>query len=100
MPRPTTGSPANATTLLSAHGEPVVLQDGSEIEAIVSQRRELVYSGSEAREIVHTAINVPVVFKGSLDQGQDVTVRGVRYYVPTLVNSGDGWLIGTLSAGV
>ena len=98
MPRPSTGSLPNAGTLLNAFGERVQLEDGSEIDAIVSQRKELTYSGSEAREVMHTVLSVPVVSQGSLRQGQTVTARGVSYYAANVLDVGDGWQEFPLSA--
>ena len=81
----------------TAFGQPVTLQDGSTITAIVKQRRAVAYNGTEAREIAHVVLNVPDALAGSIAQGQTVTVRGIGYYIAAGIPRGDGWTTHTLS---
>ena len=97
MPRPSTGSARNAATFLSAFGEPIVLEDGSTIDAIVRQKTELVYDGSQAIERQHAVLEIPDVLAGSIAQFQRVEVRGVERYIAAAVEKGDGWTVYSLS---
>ena len=97
MSAPTIGDAPNAKALLSAFGEDITLQDGSVIQAIVRRERAYTYNGVEAIERIHTVLHVPIVFLGTLAQGQFVTVRSERAYVPALVDRGSGWKSAALS---
>ena len=92
MPRASTGDLANARTLLSAFGEPVGLQDSSEISGIYTVRKEIAYDSSEAVERTHYSLAVPVILAGTFGQGQDVRIRGLSHYVVGVLDAGDGWL--------
>lgn len=87
MGRASTGSGPNGRALLSAFGQPVTLQDSSEITAIVRQRRSIVYNGTEAIERTHTVLSVPRVLIGTFAQGQALETGGERFYAAALV----GW---------
>ena len=97
MPRPTFADRRNSLTLLSAFAEPVILADGSEISAVVRERRRLTYDGIEAAERLHQTLSLPFLLSGTLAQSQSVVVRGVTYYVASLTDLPDGWLLATLS---
>lgn len=89
--KPSIGSRPNSRTVLSALGRPVVLEDGSVIDAIVRSREVLEYDGSTARTVTHVVLHVPDVTRGSIAQGQRVTVDGLGYYVAAAGASGDAW---------
>ena len=98
MPKPSFASRRNSLTLLSAFGQPVTLQDGSVISAIVRSRRLLTYGNGESVERRHTVLSVPRMLAGTLAQHQFVTVNGERLYVASVVEDGlDGWLVAALS---
>ena len=99
MPRPSTGSPKNAATFLSAFGETVVLepvaadQEPVTIRGIFRQRRETTYDGTTAREVTHTVVYVPDSLRDGFEQGRSITARGQKWYVTGRAAVGeDGWV--------
>ena len=86
---PSTGSPENATTLLSMFGESVVLEDTTEIKGVL-RWREIPSFGDPG--LVSTdrtwRLGVPT---SSLFDNQVVQVRGTDYFAANPVSDLDGW---------
>lgn len=96
MPRPSTGTPANAQTFLSAFGRTVTLPDASTIQAILRTRYSVQYDGqSMSSERPDYALHVPEAaeFIGTLAQGQMITIEGATYYTVSSYRTGDGWRV-------
>ena len=95
---PSTGSAANAATLLSAFGEDVTLQDGSVIQGVFRFGDEPFWDPVrlEGRQRESFALYVPTDQRGTLEAGtrdtdRTCTLRGVTYFVRSLSHDSDGW---------
>ena len=96
MPRPSTGTPANARTLLSAFGLDVELPDATTIQAVLRTRYNAIYDGqSVALERPDYKLHIPDApeFMGTLAKGQMITIEGAAYYVGNNYRTGDGWRV-------
>ena len=93
-----TGNERIATALLRNFGRAVTLSDGSTIQGKFRTQVENEELGDSPNKRYYSYhLQVPVVNKGTINKGQNVTIGETIYHIVDMYEDDDGWIKMVLS---